>query len=631
MQKVVKSFGEIRDSKLEKDIFFNRVILAVFAILIMVVLVVARLVYLQVYNHQHYTTLSTENYIKVRPVAPPRGVIYSSDGLILAGNRPSFNLVGVPEKIKDKRILIQELSHIFDIDEMKQNQIIKILNTSTRFATVPLITDLTETQVALFSVNSHKFTGIAIEAGLSRFYPLGDKTAHLLGYVSRISNDDKESLQDSNYAATQYIGKTGVERKKELSLHGKVGSKTIEINAEGRLLRVVDRKPPVPGDDLRLTIDSGLQIKAYSLLKGLNKLTGSIVALDVRNGGVLTMVNFPSFDPNAFSSGISPELYRTWMNSPSRPLFDRAIQGQYPPGSTIKPLLALAALENGWSTSHSVKCNGWFSLPKDNHRYRCWEKEGHGSVNLIKAIERSCDVFFYKLSNELGIENIYNVLERFGLGKVTGVDLPNEEKGLLPSPEWKKKTRGLPWYPGETVITGIGQGFLLATPLQLAKFAAIIANRGKMVNPFVIQPESIEKIDELESKEDNGSANIGFSERHWDVINDGMVAVVHSSEGTARGIGYTSKTKIAGKTGTSQVFSIGQDEELEEEDIPDHLKDHALFVAYAPPKNPEIAIAVLVEHGGSGSSTAAPIARKLLDHYFKRDIDEKQLSLSTAH
>ena len=628
----MKSFGEIRDSNLERDIFLNRVILGVVAIFLMVFLVIIRLIYLQVYNHQHYTTLSTDNYIKVRPVAPPRGVIYSSDGVMLAGNRPSFNLVGVPEKIRDNDVLVYELSQILDIDESKQRQIIRTLDTATRFTAVPLITDLSEEQVALFSVNSHKFTGVTIEAGLSRFYPLGGDTAHLLGYVSRISNTDKVRLQDSNYAATQYIGKTGVERKQELLLHGTVGSKTIEINAEGRLLRVVDREPPVPGQDLRLTIDSKLQSKAASLLGNLDNLSGSIVAMDVRTGGVLAIASYPSYDPNAFASGISPELYTAWMNSPFRPLFDRSIQGQYPPGSTIKPLLALAALENGLLSSHKVKCNGWFSLPGDSHRYRCWEKEGHGVVNLVEAIERSCDVFFYSLSNDLGIKMIYTVLDRFGLGKATGIDLPNEEKGLVPSPEWKKKVKKLPWYPGETVITGIGQGFLLATPLQLAKIAATLANRGRAVEPFVImQTEQVESSYSEQSDDINTIKNLPNDSLHWKVVNDGMVAVVHSSKGTARGIGYTSKTKIAGKTGTSQVFSIGQDEELDEEDIPDHLKDHALFVAYAPPINPQIALAVVVEHGGSGSATAAPLARAILDEYFNRKVDAEQSNLSSSY
>ena len=376
-----------------------------------------------------------------------------------------------------------------------------------------------------------------------------------------------------------------------------------------------------------MTIDSKLQRRAASLLKNLDNLSGSIVALDVRTGGVLAIASYPSYNPNAFASGISPELYTAWMNSPFRPLFDESIQGQYPPGSTIKPILALAALENGLLSSHKVKCNGWFSLPRDSHRYRCWEKEGHGVVNLVEAIERSCDVFFYSLSNDMGIKMIHSVLDRFGLGKATGIDLPNEEKGLVPSPEWKKKVKKLPWYPGETVITGIGQGFLLATPLQLAKFAATLANRGRAVKPFVImQTEQFEPSDNEQSEDVSTIKNLPNDNRHWKVVNDGMVAVVHSSKGTARGIGYTSKTKIAGKTGTSQVFSIGQDEELDEEDIPDHLKDHALFVAYAPPIDPQIALAVVVEHGGSGSATAAPLARAIFDEYFNRKVDAKQFN-----
>ncbi|MEC9248592.1 MAG: penicillin-binding protein 2 [Pseudomonadota bacterium] len=613
----MKTFYAIRDSEKERNTFSNRVILAGVTMLCLVGLIVGRLVYLQIYNHQHYTTLSEENHIKVRPVAPPRGLIFSQDGVALAENRPSFTLVAVPEKSGNIRNTVNRLAKILDFSEVRQGVLIKRLIEAPKFSTVTLKTELNSKELALFSVNRHKFPGVDIEAGLSRYYPLGEDTAHVLGYVARISERDKEVLEDVNYGATKHIGKTGVEKAREDILHGTVGNQTIEVNAEGRVLRILERTPPVPGQNIVLTLDSKLQQIAAESLRALGGLNGAVVGIEPATGAVLVSVSYPSFDPNKFVNGISQALYAEWSSSSSRPLFDRALQGQYPPGSTVKPLVALSALLNGNNAKKTTKCPGWYSLPGGNHRYRCWEKEGHGVVDLKSAIVRSCDVFFYKISDELGIGKLEDIFAAFGFGKPTGIDLPGERSGLLPSPEWKREAKKLPWYPGETLITGIGQGFLLATPLQLAHATAIISTRGEKHIPYLVQHVESEvgtrQIQPLGFKENRLEIS---EEAHWEKIIESMVEVVHGPRGTARGSGYGSSVRFAGKTGTSQVFSIGQDEEINDEEVPDHLKDHALFIAFAPTEEPQIALAIVVENGSSGSATAAPIARKIIDGFF---------------
>ena len=600
--------------------FQHRVRLAIVGIAVLVLVLLARLAYLQILNHEYFTTLSHENRLKIVPIVPPRGLIFSRNGVALAENRPSFSLTVVPENADDVAAALVELGDLLSLSEDALDAFAKQLGRSRRFEIVTLKSDMNSEELAIFSVNRHRFPGFRVEAGVARHYPLAESMAHVIGYVSRISETDLESIDEVNYSATTHIGKSGVERARESVLHGRVGYQRVEVNAQGRILRLVERTPPIAGKDIYLTLDDRLQAEAVDALEGRK---GAIVAIDPGSGGILAFVSEPSFDPNAFVNGVSRSLYKSWSTSMARPLFNRALQGQYPPGSTIKPIVAAAGLEHGVRTpDKSTWCPGWFSLPGDDHRYRDWRKDGHGHVDMKHSIARSCDVYFYTLAHDLGIARLHDVFAKFGFGAITGVDIPGEASGLLPSPEWKRRQHKLPWYPGETVITGIGQGFILATPLQLAYVTAIIANRGDVSIPhFVAQ---------IEDPMDNTTVSpqvyhrprVELSdEQTWDTIIDGMVEVVHGTRGTARRIGTNAPVRFAGKTGTSQIFGIAQDEERNDDELPEHLKDHALFIAYAPVEAPEIAIAIIVENGGSGSRTAAPIARRLIDQYFKNAVN----------
>ena len=596
--------------------FQLRVRLAIVATGVLVLILLARLAFLQIVNHDYFTTLSHENRLKIVPIAPPRGLIFSRKGITLAENRPSFSLTVVPENADDVPSALTALGDLLSLSQDELAAFSKQLERARRFEIVALKGDMNPEELAIFSVNRHRFPGFRVEAGVARHYPLAEKMAHVLGYVSRISEADLETIDETNYSATTHIGKSGVERARETVLHGRVGYQRVEVNAQGRILRVVERTPPMAGKDIYLTLDAGLQAEAVAALDGRK---GAVVAIDPASGGILAFVSEPSFDPNAFVSGISRTLYKSWSTSMARPLFNRALQGQYPPGSTIKPIIAMAGLEHGVRAPDNMTwCPGWFSLPGNNHRYRDWRKDGHGHVDMKLSIARSCDVYFYTLAHDLGIERLHDVLSKFGFGAITGVDIPGEASGLLPSPEWKQRAHKLPWYPGETVITGIGQGFLLTTPLQLAYVTAIIANKGDVSIPhFVAQIEDPMDNTSLYPQVYHRPRVELSNEGHWDTIIDGMVEVVHGLRGTARRIGENAPVRFAGKTGTSQVFGVAQDEDPDNDDLPEHLKDHALFIAYAPLDVPEIAIAIIVENGGSGSRSAAPIARRLIDHYFK--------------
>lgn len=438
----------------------------------------------------------------------------------------------------------------------------------------------------------------------------------MLGYVGRINEKEERRLDKVNYSATTHIGKTGIEKSYEPQLHGQVGYQQVEINAQGRVIQVLDRQSPLPGHDLYLTIDTRLQSIAA---KALGKRRGAVVAIDPNTGAVLAMVSYPSFDPNWFVNGISSDQYQRLSQSSDRPLFNRALQGQYPPGSTIKPFLAVAARYFGVRDEHDqTHCPGWFTLPGGTHRYRCWNKRGHGGVNIQRSIIESCDVFFYELARDLGIGKIHDYLSGFGFGKVSGVDLSGEARGLLPSREWKLRTKDESWYPGETLITGIGQGYMLTTPFQLASATATLSMHGSRVVPRLVgQTEdpatgkSGDLLSELPKKE------VEAEDSDWQLIIQAMRDVVLGPRGTARRIGEGVSYEFAGKTGTSQVFGLKQAEEdnVDNNELPEHLKDHGLFIAFAPIKDPVIAIAIVVENGGSGGRSAGPVARKLLDYY----------------
>ena len=618
----------LKDVSRERRLFFHRVLVASISMGLLIAAVLARLFFLQIISHDHFTTLSHDNRLKILPLPPPRGLIYSRDGTLLAENRPSFSLTVVPENVTAMDAALHELRGMLNLSDDEIEQFKKQLKFARRFEGVTLKSDLTPEELATFSVNRFRFPGFVIEAGLARHYPLGENFAHVIGYVGRISESDLATIEQSNYAATTHIGKMGVEKSREELLHGRVGYQKVEVNAQGRILRVVERTPPVPGRDIYLTLDAGLQAEAIA---ALDNYRGAIVVIDANTGAILAFVSKPAYDPNAFVNGVSRSLYQSWSTSLERPLFNRALQGQYPPGSTVKPLVALAGLQYGVRTPDKATwCPGWYSLPNDTHQYRDWLKTGHGYTNMKFSIAHSCDVYYYTLAHDLGIRRLHEMLSKLGLGAITGIDIPGEAGGLLPSPEWKKRVRKQPWFPGETLIAGIGQGYMLATPLQLAYAAAIVATHGQPMIPHflgqIADPVSEESISPDFYRRPRVELN---SPKYWDEVIDGMDEVVNGETGTAHKSGIGSLVRFAGKTGTAQVYGIAQGQKAKTTGVPEHLQDHALFIAFAPVDAPQIALAVVAEHGGGGSHTAAPIARRLMDYYFKDAVAAKPASAAS--
>ncbi len=607
------SQNTIKNYQGESRLFLARAIAAAVVLVVLLALVVARLINLQVIHHDQFTTQSRENRVKLVPLPPTRGLIYDRNGVLLAQNLPTFSLEVTPDRVDDVDSTLKRLGKIIQITDDDRDRFYRLRRQRRRFDSVPIRVRLTEEEVARFSVNRLRFPGVEIAANLVRDYPLGPDLSHVLGYVGRISEDDLDQIDASNYAGTTYIGKLGVEKAYEDVLHGTVGLQQVEVNAMGRVLRVLESDPPVPGKDLYLHLDARLQEVAT---QALGEYAGAVVAIDPKTGGVLALVSKPGFDPNLFVEGIAPSIYRTLVQSEDRPLFNRALRGQYPPGSTVKPFVGLAGLELGVvGYSDRVFCPGFYRLPGQTHRYRDWKRAGHGSVDLDDAIVQSCDVYFYTLAHAIGVDRLHDFLSQFGFGSRTGIDLVGEMSGLLPSSEWKERTRRRPWYPGETLIMGIGQGFLLVTPIQLATAVATLAADGKHISPRVVDyiqapgskdpPEYIHgPVTQLKWRDP----------ADWQHIIEAMVHVVEDPHGTAKRI-KTDAYHIGGKTGTAQVFTIKQDERYDENAIDIKLRDHALFIAFAPADDPRIAVAVIAEHGGHGASVAAPVARRVMDYY----------------
>lgn len=615
----------IKDTAQEAQLIKARVVFCCVFIACMSVVLIARMFQLQVIEYEHFATLSEDNRIKIVPVAPTRGLIFDRNGTVLAQNVPTYSLEVVPESVDDMDGLLDRLSDIVEISDADEKTFRQLLKTKRRFDSVPLRYRLNEEEVAQFAVNRHLFPGVDVHARLSRNYPLSEIGSHVIGYVARINETELQSIDVSNYRATSHIGRIGVEQALEGILHGVVGFQHVETNAQGRTLRVLQRKDPVPGSSVYLTIDIGLQAIAE---QALGKNNGAVVAIDPGTGEVLALASVPTYDPNLFVDRVDFASYQALLDSADRPLFNRAINGQYPPGSTVKPFLALAGLEYKLDyTRRRTWCRGYFQLPGHKRRYRDWKKGGHGSVDLKKAIIESCDVYFYGLAQSLGIERMRDFLVQFGFGESTGVDIRGESAGLMPSPRWKRQTRNQPWYPGETLITGIGQGFMLATPLQLASATATLSMRGLRLKPQVVLRRMDPTIlQPMENEPEPVSLIKAVAAKHWTRIVEAMRDVVHGPRGTARRISIGANYEMAGKTGTSQVFAVGQDEEYKASEVPKHLRDHGLFIAFAPPDKPQIAVAVVVENGGSGSRSAAPIARRVIDYYFNtlknRPVDE---------
>lgn len=607
----------LKDHLRDEQVFGSRLIITTLFVALLIILLISRLVYLQIVNQLHYETLSENNRVSIKPIQPIRGLIYDRNGVLLAENIPSFTLKLVPEHIKNVPLLIKELQNLITISKSDIKRFNKKLRRKRRFEGITLRYRLSEDEVARLSVKQFSLPGVEIRAELSRHYPLGKLTAHTIGYVSSISERELRQVDASNYSGTSQIGKIGIEKYYEDVLHGKIGLQKVETNASGRIIRVLNRELPVPGKNIFLNIDIRLHEIAE---QAFTDQKGALVAIDPSNGNVLALTSFPSFDSNLFVNGIDTENYTRLRTSPHQPLFNRAIKGRYPPGSTIKPFIGLAGLElDVVKDTENLKCSGFYMLKNDERRYRDWKKKGHKETDLRKAIIESCDVYFYDLALNLGIDRISSYLSGFGFGEQTGLDLNGESSGLLPSREWKRRTRNLPWFPGETLITGIGQGFLLTTPIQLASATATLSLNGHHQRPQMIYAVQDPKIEIMNMPPPKSLSKIEIiKQSNWDYVQSAMKGVVHSLYGTARSINRNLKYKIAGKTGTAQVHGIKQDEEYDETKIKKKLRDHALFIAYAPVKAPKIAIAIIVENGGHGGSVAAPIARKIIDDYLER-------------
>lgn len=603
---------QLKDTIRESQAFLTRAIVAGMLVCAVVMILIWRLIQLQIVNHEHFTTLSQENRVKVLPLPPTRGLIYDRRGVLLAQNRPAYSLEITPEQVDDLEATIDALAQIIAIDDEDRERFWELRQRKRRFDSVPIRVNLSSDETAQFAVHRHRFPGVDIKAQLLRHYPHQQTTTHVLGYVGRISQRDLEQIDSSNYAGTSHIGKIGVEKTYESALHGEVGLEQVEVNATGRRVRTLTQTPPEPGVDVHLHLDIALQEVAN---QAFGENNGAAVAINPRNGGVLAFVSKPGYDPNEFVEGISSKNYKALQQDENRPLYNRALRGQYPPGSTVKPFMGLAGLELDAIEFDSTNyCPGFYQLPGNSHRYRDWKKSGHGSMDIESAIVQSCDVFFYKLAYDLGVDKINGYLSQFGFGSRTDIDLTGESGGLLPSREWKRRARRQPWYPGETLIMGIGQGYFLATPLQLAAATAAIANNGTFFAPRVVDYLRSRDTGEVNPIPPRASPIPIDRTDHWQDVRRAMAEVVEGPRGTAKRI-RSERYRIAGKTGTAQVFTIAQDAEYDEEGLDKKLRDHALFIAYAPVEDPQIAVAVVVENGGSGGAVAAPIARQIMDAY----------------
>ncbi len=612
----------IKDLAVEQHVFRRRIMVASAFVLFALMLLLVRMGQLQLVEHEHFRTLSENNRVKILPIEPTRGLIYDRNGVVLARNTPSFSLDVIPESVKDLDALIEKLRELVFISESDEARFRARFAAAIRerrpFDAIPLRLRLSYEEMSRVSVDLYKFPGVDVRARLSRDYPLGSLMAHVVGYVARINDDDLLEIDEARYRASTHIGRTGVERAYEDLLHGEVGYQHVETNAHNRVLRLLPgREDAAAGSNLYLSVDVSLQAAAEA---ALGNERGAVVAINPRTGGVLAMVSTPAFDPNLFVAGIDVKTYGELNQSDDRPLFNRVLYGKYPPGSTLKPFVGLAGLEfEAPTVGKGSWCPGFYQLKGHNHKYRDWRRSGHGRVDMDKAIVESCDVYFYELALDLGIGRMHRFLSLFGFGAKTGLDLGSESSGLMPSRGWKRARHKQPWYPGETLITGIGQGFTLTTPLQLASATATLANKG-----LRLQPQLVERIiDPFQGTEQSNAPRIvGQIEltnpSHWQSMIRSMENVVHARNGTAFRIAKGIQYSMAGKTGTAQVVSMKQDgEEDTAETVEKRFRDHALFVAFAPIERPRIAIAVVIENGGSGSATAAPIARSLVDHYLQ--------------
>ncbi|OIR04929.1 stage V sporulation protein D [mine drainage metagenome] len=608
--------AELKNYQHEQYYFKLRLGFTAFVVLGLFGLLAARFFYLQIKQYDHYQTLAENNRISLVPITPNRGLILDKNGVVLAHNFFVYTLEITPSKIKNLEETITEISKLVEISPFDRKRFNKLREQSHSFESVPIRTHLNEIEAAKFAVNHYRFPGVEIKSRLYRHYPLGKLGSHMVGYIGRINDKDLANLDKdgdlSNYKGSDHIGKSGLEQYYEKNLHGTTGFQQVETNADGHAVRVLSSNAPIPGDNLILSVDSKLQEIAET---AFGDKRGALVAINPKTGEVLSYVSQPTFDANLFVDGIDVENWKDLNESIDKPLINRPLRGIYPPGSTFKPFAALAGLEAGKrGPPFSIHDAGFYTLPGSSHRYRDWKPGGHGIVDIQRAITVSCDTFFYGLAMELGIEKLTSFVRHFGFGQKTGIDIQGEIEGLLPTPEWKMRRYKQPWYPGETVITGIGQGYTLVTPMQLAQATAILANNGVAMRPHLVtqiqnattgQSQQIPQI--VEERIDLNPANL-------EIVRRGMVDVTLPG-GTAASVGANAGYSIAAKTGTAQVIGIKQNEKYNANSINERHRDHALFIAYAPADDPKIALAVIVENGQHGGSTAGPIARKVMDYY----------------
>ncbi|MFZ2508694.1 MAG: penicillin-binding protein 2 [Steroidobacteraceae bacterium] len=615
----------IKDEHLEQQIFIQRSAIAAFLALGLMLLLAGRTFWLQVMQHEYYAELSQGNRARIEPLPPNRGIIYDRSGRVIAENTPAYQLELVREQAGDLEEILAQLTKFGLLEQDDLDRVRRLLQSRRSFEAVPIRLQLDDELVARYAVHRHELPGVALVTRMARHYPFGATGAHALGYVGAISEDELVRIDVERYFGTGVVGKTGIERAYEDDLLGTGGHHEVLVNAEGRSVETIKgmagqlrSRLPHAGRNLRLTLDIELQRVAEKAMAGRR---GAVVAIDPSNGDVLVLASLPSFDPNGFARGISRRDYLALTEDPDQPLFNRVLRGTYPPGSTIKPLMALAGLEYEIvDPNERIYCTGHFSLPNSRHRYRDWKRQGHGAVDMHSAVMQSCDVYFYRLANTMGVGRIHEVMSKIGFGAPTGIDIAGERSGIMPSPQWKKSAfkeqAQQVWFPGETVILGIGQGYWTATPLQLATATALLAMRGRHFRPRLVRALVDPVTGAVEEHPPQPLPPIDLNEpANWEIIVNAMVAVTSGPGGTAvqasRGAAYS----IAGKTGTAQVFSVGQTENYDESKIAERLRDHALFVAFAPAEAPKLVIAVLVENGGHGSSAAAPIARAVFDAY----------------
>ncbi len=604
---------DLKDPRLETRIYGVRTVLAICLVAACLTVILTRYHSLQIKGYDTYSTQSEANRVQLQPLPPRRGLIYDRNGILLADNRPSFTLSIVRESAVDLEETLAELQALVPVTQSDLENFREKLKRTRASEAVPLRFRLSEEERARLAVNRFRLPGVVVEAQLLRHYPHGELFSHALGYVGRINEREAQELDETDYRGTFHVGKVGVEKFYENILHGDVGYQNVESNAHGRVLRVLERFDPVPGSDLILSLDYRLQRAARD---ALGERRGAVVAIDTRTGGLLALVSTPGYDTNLFVNGISTTDYAALRDSLDVPLFNRAIQGSYPPGSTVKPFMAIAGMQAGLVTPESTVADpGWYSLPGSSHRYRDWilriRGTGHAPfVDMKMAIAESCDVYFYDLARRLTIDRMADHLAPFGFGERTGIDTTNETSGVLPSTHWKRQAMAQPWYPGETISAGIGQGYMLASPLQLAVATSVMANKGGRRVPHLVmsvdsEPVLLEEI-----------APVDVPAPYWEAVFDGMREVVHGKRGTAKALSKGIEYEMGGKTGTAQVIGIAQNAVYNEDEVSERHRHHGLFVAFAPLEAPSIAVGIIVENGG-GSSAASPIARAVIDTWLE--------------